>query len=194
MDTRGPLRLAVLTALCLGLVSISAHAQTDKELLKIGKSIRKHSCPVITDPAGNAGANPVDFTALFVGNDEANVYFVVEFAGPASDNVSSVIHLNTDFDQNTGCNFSIPRLNGPEYGVFFYAPSFSDPFVGNMTACSAGSDDFPDRGGVHMVIHDNFTVLSVPIATLQILTPDVTGFLVDVEGGGNFGPAAYQIQ
>jgi hypothetical protein len=194
MGTRGSLRLAVLTALCLGVASASALAQTDKELLKIGRSIRQHSCPVITDPAGNAAGNPVDFTRLFVGNDDANVYFVVEFAGPAADNVSSNLQLNTDYDQNTGCNFSIPRLNGSEYGVFFYDPAFSAPFVGNMTACAAGSDDFPDRGGVHMVIEENFTVLSVPIATLQILQPDVSGFFVWVNGGGAFGPAAYQLQ
>jgi hypothetical protein len=194
MDARGPLRLAVVTVACLGLLSMPASALTDKELLKIGKELRRRSCPLITDPAGNAGGNPVDFTALFVGNDDTSVYFVVEFAGPASDNVSSVIRLNTDFDQATGCNLFIPKFNGGEYGVFFYDPSFSAPFVGNVTSCSSGSDDFPDRGGVQMVIHDNFTVLSVPIATLQILTPDVTGFLVDFEGGGNFGPAGYQFQ
>ena len=194
MDARGSLRLAVLAAVCLGFVSMPVRAQTDKELLKIGRHLRNHSCPVNTDPAGNAGANPVDFTRLFVGNDETNVYFVVEFAGPASQNVASDLQLNTDFDQNTGCNFGVPRLNGSEYGVFFYDPAISAPFVGNMSACAAGSDDFPDRGGVHMVIHENFTVLSVPIATLQILQPDLTGFLVWVDGGGNFGPAAYQIQ
>jgi hypothetical protein len=194
MDTRGPLRVAVLAAACLGLASMSARALTDKELLKIGKMLRKQTCPLITDPAGNAGSNPVDFTQLYAGNDDTNVYFVVEFAGPASANVSSSINLNTDLDQNTGCVLGIPRLNGAEYGVFFYDPSISDPFVGNMATCSAGSDDFPDRGGVRMVIHENFIVLSVPIATLQILTPDVSRFLVDVNGGGNFGPAAYQIQ
>src|SRR5215471_11063197 len=168
MDARRPLHLALLTAAGLGLLSISASALTDKELLRIGKDLRRQTCPLITDPAGNAGGNPVDFTALFVGNDETNVYFVVEFAGPASANVSSVIRLNTDFDQNTGCNLFIPKFNGGEYGIFFYDPAFSAPFVGNVTSCSSGSDDFQDRGGVQMVISDNFTVLSVPIATLQI--------------------------
>jgi hypothetical protein len=192
MDARGLLRIAVLTAACLALASTSARAQTDKELLKIGSKLREH-CPLITDPAGNAGANPIDFTGLFVGNDQTNVYFVVEFAGPAANNVASDIQLNTDFDQNTGCNFFIPRLNGSEYGVFFYDPAISAPFVGNETGCAAGSDDFPDRGGVHMVMYQNFTVLSVPIATLQLLQPDLSGFLVWFDGGGNFGPAGYQI-
>ena len=194
MDPRGPLRLAALAGLWLGLASTTARALTDKELLKIGKEIRRHSCAVISDPAGNAGGNPLDFTELFVGNDDTNVYFVVEYAGPASQNVASDLQLNTDLDQNTGCIFGIPRLNGSEFGVFFYDPAISAPFVGNMTSCAAGSDDFPARGGVQMVIHENFIVLGVPISTLQILQPDVTGFLVWVDSGGNFGPAAYQIQ
>lgn len=44
---------------------------------------------MITDPAGNAEGNPVDFTKLFIGNDASNVYFLVEFANDASNNVSS---------------------------------------------------------------------------------------------------------
>jgi hypothetical protein len=192
MAARGSLRLAVLAGLGLALASTNARALTDRQLLKIARQIRHHSCAVIADPAGNSGG--LDFTKLFVGNDDTNVYFVVEYAGPASENVASDLQLNTDLDQATGCNFGIPRLNGSEFGVFFYDPSISAPFVGNMTACAAGSDDFPDRGGVQMVIHENFIVLAVPIATLQILQPDVTGFLVWVDSFGNFGPAAYQIQ
>lgn len=41
-----------------------------------------------------------------------------------------------------------------------------------------------------MATQGRFIVVSVPIATLQILTPDVGGFLVSFNGGGNFGPAA----
>jgi hypothetical protein len=158
---------------------------------KVMRAIQGKDCPLIHDEAGNAGTNPVDFKNLWVANDATNVYFLVEFAGPASANVSSPIFLNTDLDQTTGCNLGIPRFNGVEYGVFLSPTAFGGDFVGNMTTCSSGSDDFPDRGGIKTATVGHFIAVLVPISTLQILTPGVNGFSVWFNGGGAFGPAVY---
>ena len=98
---------------------------------------------MIEDPAGNAGTNPIDFVRLFIDNDATHVYFRVELAEPPTGIFSAGIHLNTDYDQTTGFDLFPPRTGGPEYGVFFYSPEFSDPFVGDVRDCMSGSDDFP---------------------------------------------------
>src|SRR5262245_22051785 len=132
MKALRPGGVAILSFLISVLITADTFAQSSKDLLKIGRQLRNHSCALIEDPAGNAGPNPIDFTRLFIGNDDTNVYFVAEFAEPPSGVYSAGLFVNTDFDQTTGCDVFIPRLNGAEYGVFFYDPSFSEPFVGNL--------------------------------------------------------------
>jgi hypothetical protein len=191
-DIRTSISLAAVVFL---FSAVFSPAQDRRQGLDLFGQVLRHVkvCPLISDPRGNAGSNPVDFRNLFVGNDTQNVYFLVEFAGDASKNVLSMIHLDTDMDQTTGCNVSIPRLNGSEYGIFLQSPTSGGDFVGNLTSCSAGSDDFPNKGGIRTATHGHFIAVIVPIATLQVLTPATNGFLVWFDGGGNFGPAGYTL-
>jgi hypothetical protein len=185
--------VVTLVSLVVGSAAVLAedrHRDADT-FSQVVRALHGRDCPVISDAAGNAGSNPLDFTRLFIGNDHQNVYFLVEVAGDASANNLSVIHLDTDMDQTTGCLLGIPRLNGSEYGVFLL-PTGS--FVGNLTGCAAGSDDFPNGGGIRTATNGHFIAAIVPISTLQILTPGVQGFLVWFDGGGNFGPGVYMFR
>ena len=164
--------------------------------LQVGRAVLQRGCAAISDPAGNAGSNPVDFTALYVGNDAQNVYFLVEFAGPASANVSSYIYLDTDRNQITGCDLGIPHLNGAELAIGLLPAHLGGggPFVGDQRDCSSGSDDFPDRGGIRTATVGRHIAVSVPLSTLQLVTPDTQGFLFWFDGGGNFGPAGHTLR
>jgi hypothetical protein len=153
----------------------------------------KPRCPLIEDPAGNSPGNPADFTRLFIDNDATDVYFRVDFAEPPTGTYIAGLYVNTDFDQVTGCNSGISRLNGSEYYVGFASPDLYEPFVGDVRDCLSGSDDFPDRGGAQGVFKGARVTVSVPIETLQILGPS-DGFFVWFDGGGNFGPAVYKYQ
>jgi hypothetical protein len=186
----GPTWIAALFCLT---IALPAFAQLEADLHEKKSPAPKPRCPLIEDPAGNAAGNPIDFVRLFIDNDATHVYFRVDFAEPPTEIFSAGIHLNTDMDQTTGCDLFEPRIGGPEYGVFFYSPSFADPFVGDVRDCMSGSDDFPDRGGAQIVFKGARATISVPIETLQILGSS-DGFLVSFDGGGNFGPATYKYQ
>jgi hypothetical protein len=186
--TRRPGTIALAPFFCLTLAA-SALAQSEDEL-HAKKAPPKPRCPAIEDPAGNAGGNPVDFVRLLIDNDATRVYFRVEFAEAPTGSWIAGLYLNTDFDQVTGCNVGIPRLNGAEYYFGFSSPNLGDPWVGDVRDCMSGSDDFPDRGGALGSAKGSTVVLSVPIETLQLLGQS-NGFLVWFDGGGNFGPAAY---
>jgi hypothetical protein len=183
--------VAIVFLLAYSGTALSQEHRGPDVFAQVMRSMHGLACPLISDPVGNAGGNPVDFKALYVSNDATNVYFLVEFAGDASRNTISPIWLDTDIDQTTGCQLGIPRFNGAEYDVFLAGPTFGGSFIGNQSLCSAGSDDFPNRGGIQTQTVGHFIAVIVPISTLQILTPAVNGFSVSFNGGGNFGPAVY---
>ncbi len=120
---------------------------------------------LITDPAGDYGS--ADLVSVRVANDDDFVYFLKEFAvAPVS---YSHLLMDTDLDPATGCGaYGI----GFEFGLT-YSPDGSNDQLGDARDCAWG-DDFPGdlvaaRGGV-------YTESSVPIATLEVLTPGLSAF------------------
>lgn len=191
--TRQCLAASLSLVILLPAWSIAQDRSNYALFLQVSRAVLHRGCAAISDRAGNAGSNPVDFTALYVANDAQNVYFLVEFAGNASANVSSFIHIDTDRNQMTGCDVFIPHLNGSELLISLLSPELGGAFVGNHTGCSAGSDDFPNRGGIRTATIGRYIAVSVPLSTFREVTPDIQGFLFWFDGGGNFGPAGHTL-
>lgn len=122
--------------------------------------------PLITDPAGDIREWP-DFINLYVTDDGEYVYFLYEF----SDEFFRYAFLDLDTDMNTNSGCTEGRV-GSEYSIV--VGEFA--FLGDNRDCEFGVVDFPDA--LVAVVSGRFVEASVPIDTLRILTPDITGFLV----------------
>ena len=123
---------------------------------------------LIIDPSGDMTPPGCDMLSLRVTDDGVNVYFLYEFAGPPVDH--SFILMDTDTNPGTGC----PADGiGMEY-ILTFAPSSGYFYIGDARDCIFGPSDFP--GALIVAFGGNFIEASVPIATLEILSPGLTEF------------------
>jgi hypothetical protein len=122
--------------------------------------------PLITDATGDGGGNP-DLISVRVANDDNFVFILAEFASPPG--TFTYLQLDTDLNPTTGCvAFGI----GVEYGITFSIPSGG--YIGDARDCSWESEDFP--GALVYVVAGNFIEASIPISTLEVLSPGLTAF------------------
>jgi hypothetical protein len=125
---------------------------------------------LITDPAGDSSGFP-DLVSIKVTNDATHVYFLEEFASAPGN--YTYLYMDTDMNAGTGCSaFGL----GMEFGITIGATNY----IGDARDC-AWSDDF--GGALTTVTSGNYIESSVPIATLQTITPNMTGF--DLAGGND---------
>lgn len=144
--------------------------------------------PLLVDPAGDgpfdlAGAYYPgwDMVRIHVTNDTFNIYFLVEFVSDPPIGGASVLFLNADLDNSTGC----PGFEGAEF-IMVYTPHnqrFTETFdvltLGDWRDCSA-SDDFPQ--GVRFVRKGRFLEAAISIEDLRRLGPGTNGFSIWAEG------------
>ncbi len=135
---------------------------------------------LIIDPSGDMTPPGCDMLSLRVTDDGINVYFLYEFAGPPVDH--SFLLMDTDTNPGTGC----PAGGiGMEYALTF-APSSGYFYIGDARDCIYGPDDFP--GALIVAIGGNFIEASVPIATLEIISPALSEF--DITAGNDHSDVA----
>lgn len=125
---------------------------------------------VLTDPAGDYA--PADLINIKISNDDAFVYFLLEFSAPVT--TYTYLHLDTDLDPSTGCN-----AFGMEYGVTFGVATGNLSYVGDAQDCSWGSADFSGALGVALDATGRFIEASIPISTLEVISPGLSGFNVN---------------
>lgn len=135
--------LAICTFVSVGFASDARAQASGNVFSEVNRAVGGRACPVITDPAGNNAPPSADLTRVFASNDSRNLYFLLEFANDFSaNNTLSVLYLDTDLNQTTGCQIhGNNQVLGAEAGVFFQN-NFGD-FLGDVRDCSSGSDDFP---------------------------------------------------
>jgi len=139
---------------------------------------------LIIDPSGDMSQPGLDMLSLRVTDDGVYVYFLYEFAGPPVD--FSYLYMDTDTNPGTGCYIGI----GMEYGLNF-GPSSGLSCIGDARDCGWDSDDFP--GALIVAVGGNFIEASVPIATLEILSPALTEFDITA-GNDNCAVARYVLE
>lgn len=155
--------------------------------------------PLITDIAGNADpANPEDFISLYVTDDGMFVYFLLEFANAIRTNDSGfglgVIYLDTDLNPGTGCPINaVPNEQGlgGEFILAFFV-NFGSPaasFLGDVRDCGSTGSDLP--AALAVAARGRFIEAAVPISTLRLLTPNLTGFRIRVAAEVYSGIAQY---
>ena len=189
--------LAALFALP-GLALAEGHHDPDV-FTQVTRAIEGRDCPLISDPKGNAGLNPMDFTALFVANDNVNVYFLVEYAGDASKNDLTVLYLNTDKNQATGCQLSIAESSGRDAGIFLVKKGTGPDRITKIdNACNQTFVDPSLLPGFQTQTKGHFIAVILPISILNDLTPppggNGLGFIIEVDAAGAVGPAFYRLR
>jgi hypothetical protein len=150
---------------------------------------------VITDPPGNAlpGDEDLgvlreeDLVALRITNDASFVYFLGETANVLSPDVTQSlfgsIFLDTDRNPSTGCFTGQPTPDTPVVGAEYFLAfvmrfgSISSNALEDMRDCTGTSEDFP--GAVAAAIGERSFEVAIPISTLRLLTPTMTGFAAD---------------
>jgi hypothetical protein len=144
--------------------------------------------PLLVDPAGDGPFDLAgiyhpesDMVKIYVTNDTFNIYFLVEFVSDPPVRGTTVLFLNADLDNSTGC----PGFEGAEF-IMVYTTGNSrqgvpfDSFVlGDWRDCSAG-DDFPQ--GLRFVSKGRFLEAAISIEDLRTLGPGTNGFTIWAEG------------
>jgi hypothetical protein len=199
-QVRGRIALFTLAALLAlpGLALAEGHHDSDV-FSQVMRAIEGKDCPLISDPAGNAGLNPMDFTALFVTNDNVNVYFLVQYAGDASKNELTVLYLNTDKNQATGCQLSIAESSGRDAGIFLVKKgSGPDQITRIDNGCNQVFVDPSTLTGFQTQTKGRYIAVILPISVLNDLTPppggNGPGFIIEVDAAGAVGPAFYRLR
>lgn len=136
--------------------------------------------PILTDPAGDGPFDTfgqyypgLDIINISVINDEARVYFLVEFVDVADPLLGNlIINLDSDRNSHTGCTSTA----GSEYDIAFFPDIVSSHIEGSNTCDFINSDD--SNYNIVFVTQGSFLEAEVRLETLRVLSPDMDGFRI----------------